>query len=727
MARLDYRHDAHALGLRCRMHGLHAAGDPPAPGAVGTYGGGKYSDCGIYRPLPDCKMRTLAAPFCPVCAGVIRTALAIYQPAESINLLTPSISFANVPEGIGGTGVTTWRAVTFEVVTCRPLVFQIIAGPTGGFGTPLGTTANSGPDEIGPVDRVHLWLSYTSTTAGSASTGSVTVRCNATGQSWVINISANTVARPKSAVVLVLDHSGSMIEDAGDATTKVQKLREAVQVFVDAMLPGDGIGLVRFDDTVQRLMSITDVGPLSTGAGRQTAINTVNGPQLDPAGLTSIGGGVQEGKHVLDDAQASASPPYAVTAMVVLTDGNENTPPMISGVSSSITANTFAIGLGLPANISVSALNALTQGHNGYLIVTGALTADQRNYLSKYFLQVLAGITNASVVVDPHGELGAGDEHVLPFVLTEADYGVDVFLLCPAPEFVDFQLETPDGRRINLANMATFGTVERVTRGTTAFYRFALPAIPSDSEGSHAGTWHAVLSIADPGRGSRWSPLQQKATDGGRHVHTYDLLVHAYSSLVFTARAVQTHYEPGAPVEVIATLKEYDVPVEGRAKVWAEIVRPDGSPWMLPLAEEPGGRFTATWTAGQPGVYRARVRARGETINGRPFAREQTLTAVAVAGGDRPDTKAPADALGDLLCCLLHSGALKPEAIKQWLPGIDPEAVLRCIRRICAARIAHPEGPAKRETRSNTLEPSAEDLERLLDMLRDHVRGLIAR
>ena len=132
---------------------------PPATpqrlGAVGTYGGGKYSDCGIYRPLPDCKMRTLAAPFCPVCAGVIRTALAIYQPAESINLLTPSISFANVPEGIGGTGVTTWRAVTFEVVTCRPLVFQIIAGPTGGFGTPLGTTANSGPDEIGPVDRVH--------------------------------------------------------------------------------------------------------------------------------------------------------------------------------------------------------------------------------------------------------------------------------------------------------------------------------------------------------------------------------------------------------------------------------------------------------------------------------------------------------------------------------------------------------------------------------------------
>lgn len=52
----------------------------PEPGAVGTYEGGMYSDCGIYRSLPDCKMRTLAAPFCPVCAGVIRDALAVFLP-----------------------------------------------------------------------------------------------------------------------------------------------------------------------------------------------------------------------------------------------------------------------------------------------------------------------------------------------------------------------------------------------------------------------------------------------------------------------------------------------------------------------------------------------------------------------------------------------------------------------------------------------------------------------
>jgi hypothetical protein len=72
---------------------------PPAAGAVGTYQGGMYSDCAIFRPLPDCKMRTLSAAFCPVCAGVIRTALAGFLPPESITLTTPSISFANIPEG----------------------------------------------------------------------------------------------------------------------------------------------------------------------------------------------------------------------------------------------------------------------------------------------------------------------------------------------------------------------------------------------------------------------------------------------------------------------------------------------------------------------------------------------------------------------------------------------------------------------------------------------------
>src|SRR5262249_13826711 len=142
--------------------------------------------------------------------------------------------------------------------------------------------------------------------------------------------------------------------------------------FTDVMLPGDGLSIVRFDDTVQRLMNVTDVGPVSPvtpGSGRDQAHQIVSGNQLDPAGRTSIGGGVAEGRNALNTA-LSTVPPYSVKGMIVLTDGVENTTPMISDVLGSINANTFAIGFGTPANISVAALNQLTQNTDGYLVVT---------------------------------------------------------------------------------------------------------------------------------------------------------------------------------------------------------------------------------------------------------------------------------------------------------------------------------------------------------------------
>jgi hypothetical protein len=370
-------------------------------------------------------MRSLGGTFCPVCSAVIRNVLAPFLPAESLTLTTPSITFTNIPEGLGGTGVTTWRAIVFEVVTCSTRTFRITAGPTGGFGTPLVTSDSVSEVDADPVAEARIWLSYTSTTAGDSSSGSVTVECDQTGQSWVIPIVANTVVRPKAAVALALDHSGSMSEDAGGGTTKVAKLREAANIFVAAMLDGDALGIARFDDTASVIMPVTNVGSPTIGAGRVAATAAVNGPLLDPDGGTSIGGGVQAAKGALDSAQALASPPYDVLGLVVLTDGVENTSPMIADVSASITANTFAVGLGRSENISVAALNALTLGHNGYLLVTGLLDPSQAARLNKYFLQILAGITNANVVLDPGGVVTPGAVHRIPFNVSEAEFGLD--------------------------------------------------------------------------------------------------------------------------------------------------------------------------------------------------------------------------------------------------------------------------------------------------------------
>ena len=72
--------------------------------------------------------------------------------------------------------------------------------------------------------------------------------------------------------------------------------------------------------------------------------------------------------------------------------------------------------------------------------------------LSKYFLQILAGVTNAQIAADPGGVLSKGAEHRLPFSICEADYGMDLIILSPAPSVIDFQLETPDGTRITPAS-----------------------------------------------------------------------------------------------------------------------------------------------------------------------------------------------------------------------------------------------------------------------------------
>ena len=54
----------------------------PFPAAtVGAYEGAGYFHCALYRPQFDCRMRALGNPFCAVCQGVIRQALAPHLPA----------------------------------------------------------------------------------------------------------------------------------------------------------------------------------------------------------------------------------------------------------------------------------------------------------------------------------------------------------------------------------------------------------------------------------------------------------------------------------------------------------------------------------------------------------------------------------------------------------------------------------------------------------------------
>jgi hypothetical protein len=60
---------------------------------VGTFEGARNHNCGVYRPMADCKMRTISAPFCEVCKMEIRKKLAPYT--ITINATTASLSFTS--------------------------------------------------------------------------------------------------------------------------------------------------------------------------------------------------------------------------------------------------------------------------------------------------------------------------------------------------------------------------------------------------------------------------------------------------------------------------------------------------------------------------------------------------------------------------------------------------------------------------------------------------------
>ena len=395
------------------------------------------------------------------------------------------------------------------------------------------------------------------------------------------------------------------------------------------------------------------------------------------------------GKQMLDDAQAAAATPYDVLAMVVLTDGMWNRPPDLASVSGSITANTFAVGLGLPSNISVPALSTLCQGHNGFLLVTGQLSTDQSMRLGKYFLQVLAGITNAQVAADPRGVLDTTSVHRIPFWVCEADYGMDLIVLSPYPQVIDFQLEAPGGAHITPASGPGGANSQFVLTRYASYYRCALPVLPADAVGSREGLWYAVLKLGNavPGqpRYERLSQYYASHYDPKRAVLPYEFVAHVYSSLTFAAWSTQASYEVGTMAHLTTLLREYDAPAQGRAQVWAEIEQPDGVTDLVALAEHSRGQHFAAYALRLPGVFRIRVRARGETIRGDSFERERTVTAVAVPGGDIWSPSDPkASGLCELLHCLREKDLVTGDLARNLQHfGIDVGALLRCLCAHC--------------------------------------------
>lgn len=631
----------------------------------------------------------------PPCYDTNQSAVPI---VEVLNAgIPPVINFNDVPAG-----ETTVRAAVFRIYGCGDVTVRVKggAGPAAPFSV-LQPASGSVTVHHGAqaYAEARIWIAFTAGAAGvPVPDGAVTFECPESGKEFAFVLRANAIARPKVAVMMALDQSWSMSFAAGTTgTTRVDVLKDAARKFMELIQPDNGVGLIRFDHNSYAVNDPTFPGlavtPIGSGnifdPGRVAAVAAVNAHAPNPAGNTSVGDGVDRARQVLN-----ALPPadYQQKALIVLTDGLENDPLWISDVTGSIDDRTFAIGLGNEQQVNTAALNALANSTGGYLLLTGLLSSSIDDYfrLSKYFLQILAGVTNTSIIVDPSGYIAPGMKVRIPFRVTEADIDCTPLLMTDY-NVVDFALEAPDGTVITQAGAPGLGVSFEL--GTqTRYFHFNLPV--AIGTGQHAGMWHALLEVNGPDFKKQITQLRERKDAQFERVAThgvrYSFVAQARSNLKMVVSLEQSGYAPGADLTLRTALTEYDLPVAKRAWVRVELVRPGGSMVPLQLTEIEPGVFEATTKAQTPGIYQARFMAQGVTLRGKPFTREQLATAAVWRGGDNP-YQPPGNGDGDrwcrLLSCLLSEKTLSDKFLERLRKeGLDIDAVRKCIQVGCRRR-----------------------------------------
>ncbi|MEN8229962.1 MAG: S8 family serine peptidase [Bacteroidota bacterium] len=598
----------------------------------------------------------------------------------------PLVGFVDVPEE-----ETAIRPVTIRVHGWRPREFEIADGPNITSG-PADSFQIHGSDKANwegsfecNDETLHIWLKYTGTNDGDIATGSIVIRCVETGEEFPVTISANTIARPKTALVLALDRSGSMNDPAGDGRLKIELVRDGAAVVPVLAHSETGLGGVRWDTDADLAgsMTIEEAGEEIIGVGRTNLSSFVANHATNPMGMTAIGDAVEAAQSLLDDAHG-----YDHKAMVVLTDGNETESKYISELSGAdLHSRIYAIGVGTPQNLDPVALDTLAGSHRGYMVLTGETTIDDQFLLTKYYQQILAGITNTEIVVDPQGWLPPDVEVTHQFPVNETDREIDVIVHTRYPSVLEMSVKTPDGKVIQRWDVNGLDSQYVVGHGT-AYFRLALPSSlfePQDPK----QLWTACLKI----NSKKWSYLIKKirqkeeeheasASTTGTMVHGlhYAFTTQARSSLRMDVQVTQASREPGSEAIIRAKLIEYGYPLNSDAKVMCCITAPDRTETELDLDYLAPGTYEGSFKASMAGSWRVRVYAEGTTSLGSPFSREAIRTVNVWPGGDRPAPEKPKEnTLEKLLECICKRGVIDPEAAKKY--GIDIKKLCECVSR----------------------------------------------
>lgn len=304
------------------------------------------------------------------------------------------------------------------------------------------------------------------------------------GADWMNKFDFNLYGDPTTALlapyrvadvdlVPVLDHSGSMAMSAAasQTSTKIDVLKDATNQLVD-MMDASGanqLGLVQFTTTADTLINLAPFTATSR-ASAHTKINTIN-----PTNLTSIGDGLQ---HAMTEFTSHAAAGHR-RVMLLVTDGLENTAPMIAAIRPSIIANgvtVFPLGLGYSYGVDEARLIDLANATGGDYRIT-----DDELIFRKYFIEILGSATDWSVVTDPLFTLAGGQSDSVPVTVTPGDTAVLFTVYWGGYDnAVKLLLQAPDGQVYDYTSPAYVGAKRY------AIYRIDLDKVP-DSQ--RTGRW----------------------------------------------------------------------------------------------------------------------------------------------------------------------------------------------------------------------------------------------
>lgn len=285
------------------------------------------------------------------------------------------------------------------------------------------------------------------------------------------------------AVMLVLDRSGSMEEDAGGGKTKINEARAATELFISMMRTnGNRAGLVSFanDATSPPEFSLANV----TSSSKTQMIGKL--PGITPGGATSIGDGLAAAR---DQLAGITTLPRTV---LLLTDGMENTPQFISNVTGIGGIAITAIGFGAESNLDGAKLAGLAQTHGGLYKWAG----DGLN-LRKFFALAFGEIFEAGALADPQMHLPAKDRigPDIPFHVCGEEAVTVIIGWDNESAPLGIEVVSPTGQIINLSS----GGIETDFGTTWQFARIPLP-----QAGERDGIWKT--RVYRPGGGGEFPP-----------------------------------------------------------------------------------------------------------------------------------------------------------------------------------------------------------------------------